>query len=164
VRAVYRFAPRPDLAMYFRVPIEVSLDRILSGRAKLKYHEAGMDLGMSRDPVESFRMFQSRVLGIYDDIVGEFGLEIVDATGDIHHQQRQVRQLTRKVLKGRGRRPVRPRRPRRRDGVMAASSSRSTAMVCRTSIPARSPATRSRSRRTAWAAPRRSAGDSVAEV
>jgi dTMP kinase len=100
VRAVYRFAPRPDLAMYFRVPIEVSLDRILSGRAKLKYHEAGMDLGMSRDPVESFRMFQSRVLGIYDDIVTEFGLESVDATGDIHLQQRQVRQLTRKVLKG----------------------------------------------------------------
>jgi dTMP kinase len=99
VRAVYRFAPRPDLAIYFRVPIEVSLDRILSGRAKLKYHEAGMDLGMSRDPVESFRLFQSRVLGIYDDIVGEFGLEIVDATGDIPLQQRHIRRLTRKVLK-----------------------------------------------------------------
>src|SRR5439155_217039 len=27
VRAVYSFAPRPDLALYFRVPIEVSLDR-----------------------------------------------------------------------------------------------------------------------------------------
>src|SRR5439155_1104202 len=38
VRAVYSFAPRPDLALYFRVPIEVSLDRLLGGRAKLKYH------------------------------------------------------------------------------------------------------------------------------
>ena len=57
VRAVYIFAPRPDLALYFRVPIEISLERILIGRAKLKYHEAGMDLGLSRDPVESFRLF-----------------------------------------------------------------------------------------------------------
>ncbi|MET0152919.1 MAG: thymidylate kinase, partial [Candidatus Binatia bacterium] len=34
VRAVYSIAPRPDLALYFRVPIETSLERILSGRQK----------------------------------------------------------------------------------------------------------------------------------
>ena len=62
VRAVYNFAPRPDLALYFRVPIEVALERLLTGRAKLKYHEAGMDVGLSRDPTDSFRLFQSRVL------------------------------------------------------------------------------------------------------
>src|SRR5215468_8748869 len=39
VRALYSFAPRPDLALYFRVPIETSLERILSGRQKPKYHE-----------------------------------------------------------------------------------------------------------------------------
>src|SRR5215831_14936712 len=93
VRAVYSFAPKPDLAIYFRVPIEVSLQRILSGRTKLKYHEAGMDLGLSRDPAESFRLFQSRVLVIYDDLVREFGLEVIDATADISQQQQQVRQL-----------------------------------------------------------------------
>jgi dTMP kinase len=32
VRAVYSFAPRPDLALYFRVPIDVSLERLLAGR------------------------------------------------------------------------------------------------------------------------------------
>jgi len=53
VRAVYSFAPRPDLALYFRVPIEVSLDRLLGGRAKLKYHEAGMDLGLAPDPARA---------------------------------------------------------------------------------------------------------------
>src|SRR6266481_1249392 len=68
VRAVYRFAPKPDLALYFRVPIEIALERLLSGRTKLKYHEAGMDVGLSRDPAESFRLFQSRVLEIYDTL------------------------------------------------------------------------------------------------
>jgi dTMP kinase len=98
VRALYSFAPKPDLAMYFRVPIEVSLQRILSGRTKLKYHEAGMDLGLSREPAESFRLFQSRVLVIYDDLVREFGLDVIDATADISQQQHQVRQLAAGVL------------------------------------------------------------------
>jgi dTMP kinase len=99
VRAVYNFAPRPDLALYFRVPIEISLDRLLTGRAKLKYHEAGMDLGLSHDPAESFRIFQSRVLDEYDRLVGEFGLRVVEAIGDIHTQQLLVRRMTRQVLR-----------------------------------------------------------------
>jgi dTMP kinase len=109
VRALYSFAPKPDLAIYFRVPIEVSLQRILSGRTKLKYHEAGMDLGLSRDPTESFRLFQSRVLVIYDELVREFGLDVIDATADISQQQQQVRQLAAAVV-GLDRRTPRARR------------------------------------------------------
>jgi len=98
VRAVYNFAPRPDLSLYFRVPIEVALERLLTGRAKLKYHEAGMDVGLSREPVESFRLFQSRVLDIYESLVKEFGLKVMDATASINTQQQQFRRLTRQVL------------------------------------------------------------------
>lgn len=100
VRAVYSIAPRPDLAIYFRVPIEISLERILAGRQKLKYHEAGMDLGLSREPVESFRLFQSRVLEIYDSVAKEFDLKVVDATGEIDEQQRVVRKMVQRILRG----------------------------------------------------------------
>jgi len=100
VRAVYSFAPKPDLALYFRVPIEVSLERLLIGRAKLKYHEAGMDVGLSREPAESFRLFQSRVLDIYDTLTSEFDLTVLDASGDINDQQTHVRRLVRRTLKG----------------------------------------------------------------
>jgi len=99
LRNVYGFAPRPDLALYFRVPIEISLDRLLTGRAKLKYHEAGMDMGLSPDPAESFRLFQSRVLGVYDELVDEFDLRVIDAVGDIHSQQLLVRRMARQVLR-----------------------------------------------------------------
>jgi len=99
VRQVYAFAPRPDLTLYFRVPIEVSLERLLAGRAKLKYHEAGMDVGLSADPVESFRLFQSRVLEIYDALADEFGLQNIEATGDIPAQQRIVRRMIQEVLR-----------------------------------------------------------------
>jgi dTMP kinase len=98
VRAVYSFALKPDLAIYFRVPIEVSLQRILIGRTKLKYHEAGMDLGLSADPAESFRLFQSQVLVIYDDLVREFGLHVIDATADINQQQQEVRRVVASTL------------------------------------------------------------------
>ena len=99
VRAVYKFALRPDLTLYFRVPIEVSLERLLSGRAKLKYHEAGMDVGLSADPVESFRLFQSRVLQIYDELTREFALHTIDATGEIPTQQRAFRKMVQDVLR-----------------------------------------------------------------
>src|SRR5229473_6621409 len=99
VREMYSIAPRPDLALYFRVPIEVSLERILNGRQKLKYYEAGMDLKLSSDPLESFRLFQSRVLGIYDSLTREFGLKVIDATGEIDEQQRLARKMVRQVLR-----------------------------------------------------------------
>jgi len=100
VRAVYSFAPRPDLALYFRVPIDVSLERLLAGRTKLKYHEAGMDVGLATDPAESFRLFQSRVLDIYDQLTVQFGLRVVDATGDIPSQQKTVRRMVHEMLRG----------------------------------------------------------------
>src|ERR687895_2694035 len=74
VRELYSFAVRPDLAMYFRVPIETSIDRLMARRVKLKFYEAGMDLGWSTNPVESFRLFQGRGLEEYDRVVEEFGL------------------------------------------------------------------------------------------
>src|SRR5579885_1314926 len=98
VRQVYSFAPRPDLTLYFRVPIEVSLERLLAGRAKLKYHEAGMDVTHAADPVESFRRFQSRVLAIYDELGQEFALKPIDATQEIPAQQRLVRKMVQEIL------------------------------------------------------------------
>jgi dTMP kinase len=98
VRDVYSFAPRPDLTLYFRVPLETSLDRLLTGRTKLKYHEAGMDLGLAANPVESFRVFQSRVLDTYDQVTREFGLPVIDATQDIPSQQLVVREIVQDML------------------------------------------------------------------
>jgi dTMP kinase len=93
VRELYSFAVRPDLAVYFRVPIEVSLDRLLARRVKLKFYEAGLDMGWSTNPTESFRMFQGKVLEEYDRLVEEFGLEVIDASGSITEQQRVFRRI-----------------------------------------------------------------------
>lgn len=98
VRKLYDFAIRPDIAFYFKVPVDVSLGRILSGRAKVKYYEAGMDLNMSQDPVESFSKFQSKILEEYDRVVEEHKLTVVDATADIDEQQEIVRDMVTRVF------------------------------------------------------------------
>ena len=98
VRKLYAFAIKPDLAFYFKVPVDVSLGRILSGRAKIKYYEAGMDLNMSSDPVESFSKFQSRILEEYDRVVEEYKLTVIDATAEIDEQQEIVRDVVTRAL------------------------------------------------------------------
>jgi dTMP kinase len=93
VRKVYRFAPKPDISFYFRVPIEVSLGRLLMARQMLRDFEAGMDLKLHPDPVESFRIFQGRILDEYDRMAADHDFVTVDATGSISEQQRQVRNV-----------------------------------------------------------------------
>jgi len=100
VRNLYQFAVKPTLAFYFRVPLEVSLQRILGGRAQLKYYEAGMDLGLSTDPNQSFRLFQQGIMERYDEMVDEFGLTVMDALLPIPDQQRRMRDLVRPYLEG----------------------------------------------------------------
>lgn len=98
VRNLYSFAVKPDIAFYFKVPIDVSLKRITVSRTNLKFYEAGMDLGLSDDPVTSFRMFQSGVLGEYDRLTDEFGLTVIDGTGLIDKQQERLRAIVQKEL------------------------------------------------------------------
>ncbi len=99
VRKLYNFAVRPDMAFYFKVPMEVAIDRLLGGtRAQFKYYEAGMDMGLSQDLNESFRIFQSRILAEYDKIVDEYGLITMDATKDIEAQQNAMRRMVSQSL------------------------------------------------------------------
>jgi dTMP kinase len=98
VRNLYSFALRPNIAFYFKTPLEVALSRILGGRDALKYYEAGMDLGISGNVEESFRVFQGRILGEYEAMSGEMGFHVIDATQSIEDQQRQMRDIVLKAL------------------------------------------------------------------
>lgn len=93
VRGIYSFAAQPDLTFFFQAHLEVSLQRILEGRPQLKYFEAGMDLKLSADPEESFRIFQGRLLEQYLAMSTEFGFRIIDANQTVEAQQSVVRQL-----------------------------------------------------------------------
>ncbi len=98
VREVYRFAVKPTIAFFFRAPLDVAIDRIISARPELKYYEAGLDMGWTGDPEDSFKLFQGHILSEYDRMVGEFGLTKLDATRSIEKQQREVRRIIKQHL------------------------------------------------------------------
>jgi dTMP kinase len=100
IRKLYSFAITPDMAFYFKVPIEVAISRLIGGtRGQFKYYEAGMDMNLSPDVTESFRIFQSNILAQYEKIVDEFQLITMDATKDIEAQQNDMRRLVGEALK-----------------------------------------------------------------
>lgn len=93
VRGIYNFAALPDLTFFFKADLEVSLNRILEGRPKLKFFEAGMDLRLSTDPYESFRMFQGRILEQYLAMSSEFNFFVMNANQRVEAQQEVVRRI-----------------------------------------------------------------------
>ncbi|MBA4149308.1 MAG: thymidylate kinase [Verrucomicrobia bacterium] len=93
VRGLYSFAALPDMTFFFKANLEVSLQRILDNRPQLKYFEAGMDLRLSPDPYESFRIFQGRILEQYLAMSTEFKFTVIDANQPVEAQQNIVRDL-----------------------------------------------------------------------
>jgi len=122
VRGNYNFAALPDLTFFFKADLEVSLRRILDGRPKLKFFEAGMDLRLSSDIYESFRIFQGRLLEQYLAMSTEFNFTVIDANEAVETQQGVVRQLVSKrvdLTRFKHRKPLppppsvpRPRKPK----------------------------------------------------
>ncbi len=96
VRNLYRFAVRPDLTFFFNVPLEVALGRILEGRPKLKYYEAGMDMGYDDDIYQSFRIFQGNVYEEYLKMAKEYGFIEINATRSPEEQQKEIRLIVQK--------------------------------------------------------------------
>jgi dTMP kinase len=93
LRNLYRFAVPPDIIFYFRAPLDIAVERILSGRPRLKYYEAGADLGLSFDRVESFRMFQGMILERYDQLVEPEGFVLMDGKLPVQKLQQQMREI-----------------------------------------------------------------------
>jgi dTMP kinase len=93
LRNLYRFAPVPDITFYFRAPLDGAVKRIMSGRPKLKYYEAGMDLNLSLDRAESFRIFQGRILAQYDEMIESDKFVVMDGTLPVNSLQKQMRQM-----------------------------------------------------------------------
>lgn len=91
IRKLYSFARRPDITFFFNVHPEVALDRILSGRPKLKYYEAGLDMDFSKDPVESFTIFQQKIYEEYVSMADEFGFTTIDANRPPDETHREMR-------------------------------------------------------------------------
>lgn len=103
LRRLYAFAPKPDLTLYYKLPVKTAIGRVLARsegrlglsedyaedneaarlsqeRRGLKFYEAGLDAKLSADPLENFDMFQTRVSAEYDAQAREFGFKVIDSS------------------------------------------------------------------------------------
>jgi len=103
LRKLYSFAPKPDLTLYYKLPVKTAIGRVLARsegrlglsedyadddeaarlsqeRRGLKYYEAGLDTKLSEDPIENFNLFQTRVSAEYDAQAREFGFKTIDSS------------------------------------------------------------------------------------
>ncbi|MDE2290564.1 MAG: MFS transporter, partial [Elusimicrobia bacterium] len=97
LKRLYAFAPEPDLALYYRAPVETAVGRVLRrGEGKLslsedhededgeagphvKYYEGGLDLHLDADPVRNFLEFQRRVTAVYDAAARAYRMKVLPA-------------------------------------------------------------------------------------
>ena len=98
IRDLYSFAYPPDLTVFFDVPLDVAFHRILGSRPELKFYEAGLDLGISYDPYESFKVFQGRIHDEYHKMIDEFNLVRIDATLPHEEQQQKFREMIQNLV------------------------------------------------------------------
>ncbi|MGI0053131.1 MAG: dTMP kinase [Thermoplasmata archaeon] len=98
VRNLYGFAPRPDRTFYFQVPVSVSLRRKIASRSKISYYEAGMDLGLAAEVVDSYAKFQSRLKREYDRMARSDGFEVIDAHRPVERIQVEIRAKVRPLI------------------------------------------------------------------
>jgi len=93
VRGLYGVAAMPDVTFCLKTRLDVLFERAESSRRALKYFEAGLDLKLSRDPEESYRIFQGRLLEQYLGMSTEFGFYTVDASQPVEAQQTTLREV-----------------------------------------------------------------------
>ncbi|MGH9406559.1 MAG: dTMP kinase [Terriglobia bacterium] len=82
LRNLYGFAVKPDAVFYLRIGVDDLIPRVVFSRG-FDYWEAGMDLHPSEDMYESFRKYQSELLGHFDRLAQEFDFQVVDANQDV---------------------------------------------------------------------------------
>jgi dTMP kinase len=91
VRKLYSFAAVPDITFFFDTPLHIALGRILGGRPKLKYFEAGMDLNLADNEVDSFKIFQGKIYAEYKKMAPTEKFVVMNGMLPIEKQQALVR-------------------------------------------------------------------------
>ncbi len=93
VRKLYSYAAAPDITFYLNAPLKIVLDRVMAAKPDFKYHEAGLDLNLSKDANTSFSLLQKELHKEYEDMVREYNFQVVNAATPIEELQEQMRDV-----------------------------------------------------------------------
>ena len=93
VTGVYGLACFPDITLFLNARLETAVHRILRSRPELNYFDSGMDLRLSPDTYDAFRIYQERLQEQYLAMGTRFDFHMIDGDQPIEAQQQTIRQL-----------------------------------------------------------------------
>jgi len=98
VENIYRYAIKPDVALYFDVPPEVAVKRKTNIP---RYYESGSDLGLPYDRQKNFEIFESKQIATYRKLANEGAISLVDGNGPIPLVSPKARNIVKNLFKKR---------------------------------------------------------------
>ena len=101
--ALFGFVPAPDAVLFLDVDAAASLARRIDDPDP---YEAGLDLGLSIDVRESYRLFGERLYACFDRYAGNAGFTRIAAAAPIEHVGQRVLRTADAVLAARSATPV----------------------------------------------------------
>jgi dTMP kinase len=101
--SLFGFAPPPDITLLLEVDAETAIAR--QSHLPDRY-EAGMDLGLSRDTLESFRLFQNRLHAWFERQTPRYGFDRIDARGTPELVAARIEPKVEQVLSAGSRQPA----------------------------------------------------------
>ena len=99
IRSIYGMALVPDAIFYLRMPTAEGLvPRVLSSGRGFDFWESGMDSHLGEDFYDSFVAYQTRLLKEFDQMSGEYGFHVVDASRSVRRVAADLRRSVTHVI------------------------------------------------------------------
>lgn len=82
LKSIYGLALQPDAIFYLRVGLEELVPRVLQ-RGSFDFWESGMDMHLGEDLFDSFAVYQSQIIQVFDQMADEYGFHVIDASQSV---------------------------------------------------------------------------------
>ncbi len=90
LRAMYGLALKPDMAFYLKISLHDLVPRVLQSGG-FDYWESGMDMRLGNDLYESFVNYQTSLMTAYEQMIGEYNLQVIDAALPVEQIVEQIK-------------------------------------------------------------------------
>lgn len=101
MRSIYGIALVPDAVFYLRIGSARELvTRVLFSGRKFDFWESGIDMNLGEDYYDSFIEYQTRMLGEFDRMSGEYGFRVINASQTVRKVAAELRRGVARVIDG----------------------------------------------------------------
>lgn len=83
IRFIYGVAIIPDVVFYLKVSPKKLIERRWTKSETMDYWESGMDLGLSRDWITSFLVYQKRLSSVFTELQKMYGFTVINGNRSI---------------------------------------------------------------------------------